>query len=93
MLSATNSIKCGPYIFQPTNYDDNGNLYCMIVTRHTYKKVVNDKCKLAGLYNFDTDSFKVIYSSPYFLNRNHKKMLSWFLKQYDWNGNNIKFNS
>lgn len=85
MLSKTNSCKCGSYIFQPTKYDDNGNLYCMIVKRHKYKKFINDKCKLTGLYNFDTNKFDIIYSSLDFMNHNHKKMLDWFLKQYDWN--------
>lgn len=84
MLSKTNSISCGPYIFQPTKYDKDGNLYCMIVKRHTYKKFTNDKCKLTGLYNFDTGEFKIIYEAPGFMNRDHNKMLNWFLKQYDW---------
>ena len=93
MLSKTNSVKCGPYVFQPTKYDENGDLYCMIVKRHTYKKFVNNKCKLTGLYHFDTDKFDVIYTTPDFLNHDHTKMLRWFLKQYEWNGNNINFNS
>lgn len=93
MKSATNSVKCGPYIFQPTKYDDNGDLYCMIAKRHIYRKFVNDKCKLTGKYSFDTDTFYIIYTTPDFLNHNHMKMLSWFLKQYDWDGCNIEFNS
>ena len=90
MLSKTNSISCGPYVFQPTKYDNNGDLYCMIVKRHTYTDkrtkhtFVNDKCKLTGLYKFDENKFEIIYTTPEFMNRGHKKLLNWFLKQYDW---------
>ena len=82
--SKTNSVKVGPYYFQPTKYDKNGNLYCMIFKRHTYKRFKNDKCKLTGLYNFDTQKFEIIYTAPDWLNHNHKKMLEFFLKEYDW---------
>lgn len=84
MKSSTNSVKCGPYVFQPTKYDDNGDLYCMIVKRHTYKKFVNDRCKLTGLYHFDTNEFEIIWTSEGFMNHSHKKMLDFFLKEYDW---------
>lgn len=76
MKSATNSVKCGPYVFQPTKYDDNGDLYCMIVKRN--------KCKLTGLYHFDTNKFEIIWTSEGFMNHSHKKMLDFFLKEYDW---------
>ena len=76
MKSATNSVKCGPYVFQPTKYDDNGDLYCMIVKRN--------KCKLTGLYHFDTNEFEIIWTSEGFINHSHKKMLDFFLKEYDW---------
>ena len=82
--SKTNSVKVGPYYFQPTKYDNDGNLYCMIFKRHTYKKFKNDKCKLTGLYHFDTGEFEIIYTTPDWLNHNHKKMLDFFLKEYDW---------
>ena len=82
--SKTNSVKVGPYYFQPTKYDNDGNLYCMIFKRHTYKKFKNDKCKLTGLYHFDTGEFEIIYTTPDWLNSNHKKMLEFFLKEYDW---------
>lgn len=82
--SKTNSVKVGPYYFQPTKYNDNGDLYCKIIKRHTYKRCVNDKCKLTGLYHFDTGEFEIIYETPGFLNRNHQKMLNFFLKEYDW---------
>jgi hypothetical protein len=82
--SQTNSVKSGPYYFQPTKYDKDGNLYCMIFKRHTYKKFNNDKCKLTGLYHFDTGKFEIIYVVPGWLNHNHKKILDFFLKEYDW---------
>ena len=84
MLSKTNSVKFGPYYFQPTKYDKNGNLYCMIFKRHRYKKFKNDRCKLTGLYHFDTGEFDIIYTTSDWFNHNHKKLLKWFLKQYDW---------
>ena len=85
MLSATNSVRRGPYIFQPTKYDKNGNLYCTLIKQHTYNKFVNNRCKLTGLYNFNTETFEIIFCSPGFLDKNnHKKLLNWFLKQYDW---------
>ena len=76
MKSATNSVKCGPYVFKPTKYDDNGDLYCMIVK--------GNKCKLTGLYHFDTNKFEIIWTSEGFMNHSHKKMLDFFLKEYDW---------
>lgn len=76
MKSATNSVKCGPYVFQPTKYNDNGDLYCIIVKRN--------KCKLTGLYHFDTNEFEIIWTSEGFMNHSHKKMLDFFLKEYDW---------
>jgi hypothetical protein len=82
--SKTNSVKVGPYYFQPTKYDDNGDLYCKIVKRRTYKQFVKDKCKLTGIYHFDTGEFEIIYTTPDWFNHNHKKMLDFFLKEYDW---------
>lgn len=87
MLSETNSLKRGPYIFQPTKYDANGDLYCMIVKRHKYKKFVNDKCKLTGIYHFNTNKFDIIHTTSDWFNHNHKKLLNWFLKQYEWDEN------
>lgn len=84
MLSKTNSISRGPYVFQPTKYDKDGNLYCKLSKRHKYKQYVKDTCKLTGLYNFDTGKFEIIHESEGFMNRGHKKLLNWFLEQYDW---------
>lgn len=84
MLSKTNSIKIGPYIFQPTKYDKNNNLYCKIVKRHEYKNFVRDTCKLTGIYNFDEEKFTIIFCSKDFLNHKHSKLLNMFLKEYDW---------
>lgn len=82
--SATNSVKCGPYIFQPTKYDQNDNLLCKIVKRHQYKKHIRDVCKLTGVYNFNNNTFNIIWVSKGFLNHKHNKMLNFFLKEYDW---------
>ena len=40
------------------------------IKRHTYKKFVNDKCKLTGLYHFDTKKFDIIYVAPGFIFEN-----------------------
>lgn len=85
--SKTNSVRRGPYVFQPTKYDKQGNLYCKLSNRHEYfdgKKYINDRCKLTGLYHFDTGKFEIIWMSEDFLNHRHKKLLNYFLKEYDW---------
>lgn len=84
LKSNTNSVKVGPYIFQPTKYDENNNLYCKIVKRHKYKKFVKDTCKLTGIYNFAEGKFTIIFCSKDFLNHQHSKLLNMFLKEYDW---------
>ena len=84
MLSKTNSVSCGPYSFQPTRYNDDGDLYCKIVKMDKYKNFVHEKCKLTGLYHFDTNKFEIIYAYKDFLNVKHKKMINKFLKEYDW---------
>ncbi len=84
MLSKTNSVSCGPYLFQPTRYDENGDLFCKLVKIERYKRHVHETCKLTGLYHFDTNEFEIIYAYKDFLNSKHKKMLNNFLKEYDW---------
>lgn len=91
MLSKTNSIKRDKYKFQPTKYDQNNNLYCKLTKCVIYKNgnkiYKKEVCKLTGLYNFETEKFEIIFTTKKFFNKNHKKLLRLFLKQYDWNYN------
>ena len=78
--SKSNSVKVGKYTFQPTKYDENGNLYCAL-----YRKGCHEpKCKVTGLYNFDTEKFELIYVAEGWMNHNHKKLLNYMLNEYDW---------
>lgn len=89
MLSKTNSIRRDKYKFQPTKYDQNNNLYCKLTKCVIYKNgnkfSEKEVCKLTGLYNFETETFEIIFTTEEFFTRKHKKLLQWFLKQYDWN--------
>lgn len=79
--SKTNSVKSGKYTFQPIKYDENGNLYCVLYRLNSHHKQV---CKLTGLYNFDEEKFELIFVADGWMNHNHKKLLNFFLKEYDW---------
>lgn len=80
MLSKTNSLKSGKYRFQPTRYDDNGNLYCALYRRCSNRYV----CKLTILYSFEDMSYRIIWVADGWLNHRHGKMLEWFLNEYEW---------
>ena len=78
--SKTNSVKVGKYKFQPTKYDKYGNLYCTIYRNDSREQ----KCKLTLLYKFEEGTYEIIWVEDGWLNHNHKKMLNFFLKEYDW---------
>ena len=80
MLSKTNSITVGKYIFQPTKYDENDNLYCTLYRNGSHGL----KCKLTLLYKFEEHSYEIIWTEHEWMNHKHKKMLNWILRQYDW---------
>lgn len=80
MKSKTNSLRVGKYIFRPTKYNDEGNLYCAIYRNGSH----GEKCKLTLLYKFDTETYEIIWIENDWLNHNHKKLLNFFLKEYDW---------
>ena len=88
MLSSTNSLKRDKYVFQPKRYDDNDNIICVLSKRTMYKngkKFFNkDKCKLTGIYDFEKEEFVITWVAEGFMNASHKKLLNYFLKQYDW---------
>lgn len=79
-LSKTNSVKSGKYTFQPTKYDKEGNLYCAIYRKGAHES----KCKMTLLYKFAEETYDIIWLEEGWLNHNHKKLLNWFLEQYDW---------
>ena len=79
--SKTNSVKSGKYTFQPTKYDENGNLYCVLYRLNSHHKQI---CKVTGLYNFGEEKFELIYVAENWMNNNHKKLLEYMLNEYDW---------
>lgn len=81
MLSKTNSVKSGKYIFQPTKYDEDGNLYCVLYRLNSHHKRV---CKVTGIYNFDKEKFELIFIDNNWLTKSHKKILEFLLNEYDW---------
>ena len=79
--SKTNSIKLGVYIFQPLEYDRNGDLQCVLY------KIVN--CQrvevLRGVYSFDDDEFLVTFVLDEWLaRRKNRRTLKKLLNGYDW---------
>lgn len=79
--SKTNSIKLGGYIFQPLEYDSNGDLCCVLY------KIVNSQrvVVLKGVYCFDDDEFLVTFVLGEWLSRrNNKRTLKKLLNGYDW---------
>ena len=81
MLSKTNSLTIGKYTFQPTKYDKDGNLYWALYRKNSHGKKV---CKVTGIYYFDEERTEIIFRDWNWLNKKHKKLLEYFLKQYDW---------
>ena len=88
MKSQTNSVTRSKYVFQPIRYDDNDNLICKLVRRSKCKvknKIVNrDKCKLTGIYDFNKGEFIIKWTAEGFLTKSHKRLLDYFLREYDW---------
>ena len=80
--SKINSVKVGKYIFQPTKYDDNGNIYCTLFRTRCNNKFKT--CKVTGLYNFVKEKFELIFVSEGWMTNNHKKLLKFMLNEYDW---------
>ena len=96
--SKTCSVRSGPYYFQPTKYDSQGNVFCKIVKRKSWKQYTKDSCKLTGLYIFERNAFVVRYISQDWmslvnkrLNSKHSKMLRFFLSEYDWETDAIEY--
>lgn len=80
MLSKTNSFTRGKYTFQPTKYDENGNLYWALYRKGCHKP----KCKVTGIYKFGEDKVELIYVAENWMNHKHRKLLDYMLNEYDW---------
>ncbi len=80
MFTKTNGLHRDNYLFQPTKYDKNNNLYCSLYRNGSH----GQKCKLTMLYKFEEGTYDIIWVEHNWLNRNHRKLLQWFLEQYDW---------
>jgi len=80
MLSNTNSLSIGKYTFQPTKYDEHGNLFWGLYRKGCHKP----KCKVTGIYKFEEEVTELIYVAENWMNNKHNKLLKYFLKQYDW---------
>lgn len=79
--SKTNSIKLGVYIFQPLEYDSNGNLECVLYRIVNCQRVI----VLRGIYSFDDDEFLVTFVLDEWLaRRKHRRTLKTLLNGYDW---------
>jgi hypothetical protein len=80
MRSRINSVEAGSYVFQPTEYDNDGNLLCSL-----YRCRNNGRdCMLKGIYDFNEEKFTIIHIKDGWLSRSHKIILDYFLKEYDW---------
>ena len=79
--SKTNSIKLGGHIFQPLEYDTNGNLQCVLYKIVNCQRVVI----LRGVYSFDDDEFLVTFVLNEWLSRKkNRRTLKKLLNGYDW---------
>ena len=79
--SKTNSIKLGVYIFQPLEYDRNGDLQCVL-----YKIVKGQRVEvLSGVYSFDDDEFLVTFVlNEWITRKKNRRTLKKLLNGYDW---------
>ena len=79
--SKTNSIKLGVYIFQPLEYDSDGNLECVLYRIVNCQRVI----VLRGIYSFDDDEFLVTFVLNEWLTRKkNRRTLKKLLNGYDW---------
>ena len=79
--SKTNSIKLGGYVFQPLEYDYNGDLHCLL-----YKIVKGQRVDvLSGVYSFDDDEFLVTFVlNEWITRKKNRRTLKKLLNGYDW---------
>ena len=79
LKSKTNSVKYRDYKLQPIGYNKNNDLIFDLYKLKPNKRV----CKLTGLYKFNEDKFEIISTAKNWLNKNHKKLLQFLLREYD----------
>lgn len=79
--SKTNSIKLGGYVFQPLEYDSNGNLECVLYRIVNSQRVI----VLRGAYSFDDDEFLVTFVlNEWITRKKNRRTLKKLLNGYDW---------
>ena len=79
--SKTNSVRLGVFVFQPLEYDSNGDLHCVLYKIVNCQRVVI----LKGVYSFDNDEFCVTFVLDEWLSkRKNKRTLKKLLNGYDW---------
>lgn len=79
--SKTNSIKLGVFVFQPLEYDSNGDLQCALYKIVNCQRVII----LRGVYSFDNDEFLVTFVFDEWLTkRKNRRTLKKLLNGYDW---------
>lgn len=79
--SKTNSIKLGVFVFQPLEYDSNGDLQCVLYKIVNCQRVII----LRGVYSFDDDEFLVTFVFDEWLTkRKNRRTLKKLLNGYDW---------
>ena len=79
--SKTNSVRLGVFVFQPLEYDTNGNLQCVLYKIVNCQRIVI----LRGVYSFDDDEFLVTFVYDEWLTkRKNRRTLKKLLNGYDW---------
>lgn len=79
--SKTNSVRLGVFVFQPLEYDSNGNLQCVLYKIVNCQRIVI----LRGVYSFDDDEFYVTFVFDEWLSkRKNRRTLKKLLNGYDW---------
>lgn len=79
--SKTNSIKLGGYVFQPLEYDYNGDLECVLYRIVNCQRVII----LRGAYSFDDDEFLVTFVlNEWIMRKKNRRTLKKLLNGYDW---------
>ena len=79
--SKTNSVRLGVFVFQPLEYDTNGDLQCVLYKIVNCQRIVI----LRGVYSFDDDEFLVTFVFDEWLTkRKNRRTLKKLLNGYDW---------
>ena len=88
MKSSTNSVKCGPYVFQPTKYDENGDVVNLIyVSKYFYaeipKEIFENSSKLKLYRGITRNELGFYPQFHYLLLMNGDKLEDYTVSQYE----------